>query len=204
MKKTTIMLVDDHALLRRGLADLLRYENDLIVSAEAANGAEALAKIRSKVPDVVIMDLVMPEMDGVETTRQIKANWPNTKILILTSFGTSEDVSAAIAAGATGAIVKDAPTDELLAAIRKVAGGEKVFSSCIRLRSHPGTIQLTDRQRTILQSATQGLTNAKIASENGISTDAVKQHIAAICAKLGAANRTEAVAIALRKHLLKI
>ena len=206
MKPVSVLLVDDHALIRRGLADLIRYESDLKVAGEAANGQEAVEAARKLNPDVIVMDLMMPEMDGVEATRRIKVERPDSRILILTTFGTSADVARAMAAGASGAIMKDAETDDQLAAIRSVAAGGKAFSPGIEkaLNELQPTPDLTDRQLLILESVTRGLTNRDIATMLGISADAVKQHLAAIFSKLGAANRSEAISIALRKHLLKL
>ncbi len=204
MKKTKVLIADDHALIRRGLSDLIRYEKDIAVVGEAADGESAVRATEEILPDVVVMDLMMPVMDGVEATRRIKAVRPETKILILTTFGSSADVSLAVAAGASGAIMKDATTDEQLSAIRAVAAGESAFSPEIAkmLREEPPP-DLTERQHTILESAARGLSNKDIAMMLGISADAVKQHLATVCAKLGAATRAEAVAIALRKRLLK-
>ncbi len=204
--KIKILIVDDHALLRRGLADLLRYEKDFSVVGEAGDGETSIRLAAELRPDLVVMDLMMPVMDGVEATRQIKAVLPETHVLILTTFGTSADVARAISAGATGAIMKDASTDEQLAAIRTVAAGGTVFSSEIRrsLDEAPQPPDFTDRQLEVLQSVVDGLGNKEIASKLNISTDAVKQHLNAICTKLGASNRVEAVSIALRRHLLRI
>ena len=206
MKPVSVLLVDDHALIRRGLTDLIRYESDLNVAGEASNGQEAVEAARKLNPDVIVMDLMMPEMDGVEATRRIKAERPDSRILILTTFGTSADVARAMAAGASGAIMKDAETDDQLAAIRAVAAGGKAFSPGIEkaLNELQPTPDLTDRQLLILESVTRGLTNRDIATMLGISADAVKQHLAAIFTKIGAANRSEAVSIALRRHLLKL
>ena len=205
-KKTTILLVDDHALLRRGLADLIKYEVDLKVIGEAADGEAAIAAAERLNPDVIVMDLMMPVMDGVEATRRIKATMPETKILILTTFGTSADVARAVDAGASGAIMKDDAMENQLAAIRTAANGGKAFSPGIEksLGDTPAMPKLTDKQKVILESVTRGLTNRDIATMLGISADAVKQHLAAIFTKIGAANRSEAVSIALRKHLLKL
>ena len=202
--KTRILIVDDHALIRRGLADLLRYEKDLAVVGEASDGEAAVAVATELKPDVVVMDLMMPVMDGVEATRRIKAVLPEAKILILTTFGTSVDVARAIAAGASGAIMKDASMEDQLNAIRTVASGDKVLSPEIEKAVQEEPLpEFTERQQLILESIARGLTNKDIANMLDISSDAVKQHFAAICAKLGAANRAEAVGIALRKHLLK-
>lgn len=205
MKKTRILLVDDHALLRRGLADLLRYESDLAVVGEAGDGEVAVEAAMRQKPDLVVMDLMMPVVDGVEATRRIKEALPETNILILTTFGTSADVARAVAAGASGAIMKDAATDVQLAAIRTVAAGGKAFSPEITrsMADDPAPPAFTQRQLEILEFVTHGLGNKEIANRFGISTDAVKQHLNAICTKLGAANRAEAVAIALRRQLLR-
>ena len=204
MKSIRILLADDHKLLRMGLTALLRYESGLTIVGEASDGEEAVRETARLKPDVVIMDLAMPGVDGVCATQRIHAAQPGVKILILTTFGTSADVAHAIAAGASGAIMKDASNDELIAAIRTVAAGGTAFSSEIRrsvVADPPPS--LTDRQREILLAITRGLTNKNIAALLGIGPDRVKQHIAALLAKIGAANRTEAVAIALRKQLLK-
>ena len=202
--KTRILIVDDHALIRRGLADLLRYEKDLAVVGEASDGEAAVTAATELKPDVVVMDLMMPVMDGVEATRRIKEALPDTKILILTTFGTSVDVARAIAAGASGAIMKDASMEDQLHAIRTVASGGKVLSPEIEKTVQEEPLpEFTKRQLVILESAARGLTNKDIANMLDISPDAVKQHLAAICSKLGAANRSEATAIALRRHLLK-
>ena len=204
--QTRILLVDDHALLRRGLADLIRYEKDMSVVGEAGDGETAVNAAVSLKPDLVVMDLMMPVVDGVEATRRIKAVLPSTHVLILTTFGTSADVARAISAGATGAIMKDASTDEQLAAIRTVAAGGTVFSPEIQrsMDETPKPPDFTDRQLEVLQSVVDGLGNKEIASKLKISTDAVKQHLNAICTKLGASNRVEAVSIALRRHLLRV
>ncbi len=205
MKKLRILLADDHSIVRMGISALLQYEKDLSVVGEAEDGKEAVALAKKHKPDVVLMDLMMPCMDGVESTRLIRQTSPSTKVLILTTFGTSADVSRAIAAGASGAIVKDISKEDLVDAIRKVAAGETVFSAEIEqtVKEEPAVPNFTQRQLEILHSVTRGLTNAEIAKQYGISTDGVKQHVMAIFKKLGAANRSEAVAIAMRRQLLK-
>ena len=206
MKPIRILLVDDHDLMRLGLTTLMKYHKDLSVVGGANNGKEAVELAKSLKPDVIVMDLMMPVMDGVEATRQIHAAQPNLKIMILTTFGTSADVARAVQAGAVAAVMKDTPNDELLNAIRTIAAGERVFSPEIRkaIAKDPDPPVLTERQKEILKFVTDGLRNSDVARQLGISTDAVKQHLSAICNKLGAVNRAEAIAIALRKHLLKI
>ena len=206
MNSIRILLADDHSLLRLGLASLLKHQRGLSVCGEAEDGQEAVAQALALKPDVVVMDLMMPVMNGVEATRKIKERVPNARILILTTFGTSADVAHALTAGASGAILKDAANDELIQAIRDVAKGKQAFSREISrfLQEDPPPPELTPRQSEILHSVTRGLTNREIAKQFGISQDCVKQHLNLGFAKIGAASRSEAVAIALRKQLLKI
>ena len=204
MTPIRILLVDDHSLLRLGLATLLKFQPDFTFVGGAENGERALELVHELQPDLVVMDLVMPGLGGVETTRLLKREFPGIHVLILTSFGTSADVARALEAGASGALLKDASDDELLAAMRTVAGGGTAFSPAIRreLDENPPP-SFTDKQLGILESATRGLTNTDIAKQFGISPDAVKQHLNAVFTKLGAANRAEAAAIAIRRHLLR-
>ena len=206
MRKLKILIADDHAVVRTGLATLLGVEKDIVIVGQARNGEEAVALAQSEHPDVVVMDLVMPKMDGAEATRKIRAHLPDCRVVILTSFGTSDDIAHALEAGATGALMKSAEDTELVDALRRIAAGERVIAPEIRqmLEDEPPVPKLTPRQKDILASLTHGLTNRDIARQLGIREDGVNLHIIAILQKLGAANRTEAVAIALRKQLLKI
>ena len=156
-------------------------------------------------PDVVIMDLMMPVLDGAEATRQILESNPAAKIIILTSFGSSEDMNRALSYGAAGAQIKEAPTDSLIEAIRTVLKGKSAIAPEIaqEIEKKAVPISLTERQRGILQSVARGLTNKEISAQYGLSPISVKKYLSAIFTKIGAANRTEAVSIALRKHLLK-
>ena len=200
-----VLLADDHALLRMGLATLLGCEKDMKIVGEAADGLAAVERAKQLKPDVVIMDLMMPKMDGADATAELKRFRPETKVIVLTSYGTSADVQRAVAAGASGVIVKDAPSEGLPDVIRRVHAGETVFSPEVeRTRSPDDATELSLRQRQILESLMRGLSNAEIAQIFGISSSCVKQHTIALFKKLGAANRTEAVAIAMQKHLLKI
>ena len=169
--------------------------------------AEALAKKTKELsPDVVVMDLMMPKKDGVEATAELKEQLPAVKVIILTTFGTSDGIAHAMECGAAGAVLKNAEDTELVAAIRKVAAGGSYLSPEIRrqLAKDPPVPELTPRQMQVLQSMTRGLTNRDIAKQLGIRQDGVNLHVNAILQKIGAANRTEAIAIALRKHLLKM
>lgn len=206
MNPIRILIADDHALLRHGLVMVFALHNDLSVVGEAKNGFEAIKLAKATSPDVVIMDLSMPGMDGVEATRQIHEAVPSAKILILTTFGTSADVARALREGASGALVKDAGDDELVKAICSIASGKQAFSREIKamLKNEPKPPELTERQQELLASIVKGLASEAIAADLGISAYSVNQQLDAIRKKLGAANRAEAVAIALRKHLLKI
>ena len=206
MNPIRILIVDDHVLLRHGLVMVFALHKDLTVVGEAKNGIEALKIAKATVPDVIIMDLSMPAMDGVEATRQIHKAVPSAKILILTTFGTSIDVSRALREGASGALVKDADDDELVRAIHCVVAGKQAFSREIKamLKNEPKPLELTPRQHELLTSIVRGLATDAIAANLGISSYSVNQQLDAIRKKLGAANRAEAVAIALRKQLLKI
>ena len=198
--KIRILIADDHAIVRMGLASLLGTQNDIEVVGEAEDGEVAVRKA------VVIMDLMMPKMDGVAATVEIHRQLPNAKVMILTSYGASDGIAHALSAGATGALMKSTEFSEFVSAIRTVAAGGRVIAPEIarQLAEDPPVPELTPRQTEILHSITRGLTNADIAKQLGIREDSVKEHINAIFTKIGAANRPEAVAIAFRKHLLKV
>ena len=205
-EKIKVLIVDDHAIVRMGLASLLGTKADLEVVGDAGDGATALRKYARLKPDVVIMDLVMPNMDGAETTRRLVESDPVAKVLILTSYGSAAGISAALQAGARGAVIKTLELAALVAAIRKIAAGETVVSDEVRemLDEAPSANSLSPRQQEVLEQLARGLSNGEIAAALGISRAMVKEHEIALYAKLGASNRTEAVAIALRKQLLKI
>ena len=203
--KIRILLADDHSLVRMGLASLLGYQSDLEVVGEAEDGQKAVKLAETLKPDLVIMDLMMPVLGGAEATAKIRSRLPGTQILVLTSFGTSAEVVRAVRNGATGVFLKDAPNEDLLVAIRDAAAGIEVFSRDVRqlIASSADLPDLTPRQLEMLAAAAQGLTTEAIAARQKISVDGVKKHFSAIFHKLGASSRSEAVAIGLRKHLLK-
>jgi DNA-binding NarL/FixJ family response regulator len=206
MKPTRILIADDHAIVRMGLASLLGTQEGFEIVGDAEDGEMAVKKALKLKPDVVIMDLMMPKKDGAEATAEIHAALPETKILILTTFGTSDGIANALNSGASGALMKNSPNDQLVKALRTVAAGGRAISDEVErlMEEDPPAKALTPRQMEILEGMTRGLTNQDIARELGIREDRVKGHVNTIFAKLGAANRTEAVAIALRKHLLRL
>ena len=206
MKPITILLVDDHAVMRMGLASLLATCGDVEVIGDTGDGESAIKKALKLRPDVVLMDLVMPEMDGIETTQRLLEKWPEANVLILTTFATSDGINRALEAGAKGAILKNSDLKGLRAAIHDVAEGKRHCSAEVEqiMTDDPPIPELSSRQQEILNSIVRGLSNPDIARQLGISLPMVKEHLTSLFAKLGVANRTEAVALALRKQLLKI
>ena len=200
-----MLVVDDHAVVRMGLIALLETENDIAVVGEASNGEEAVGKARKLRPDLVLMDIVMPSKDGIAATSAIKAELPEVKILILTTFSSTDDIARALRAGADGALLKSSDYAEVVTAIRRVADGEKFMTHEVRkmLEESPPLPELTERQLDVITSMARGLTNADIARQLGITADGVKFHITSILAKLDAANRSEAIAIAIRNRLIR-
>lgn len=206
MKKTRILIADDHTLMRVGLKAMLHYQPDMTVVGEATNGEEAVTLAGKLKPDVVIMDLMMPVLGGAEATRRIRESDSAARIIILTSFGAAADMARALKYGACGAQLKEAPAETLIAAIHTVmADGTAISPEIRQMTDQDYDIPvLTERQQGILESAVRGLTNKEIGVQFGLSPLSVKKYLSIIFAKLGAANRAEAVAIALRKHLLKM
>ena len=204
MKKICVLIADDHAVVRTGLSAMFSTEKDFSVVDQAKNGREAVEKSLAKRPDVVVMDLRMPEMNGVEAIARLRESLPETRVLVLTSFGEADDVAHALEAGAAGAITKTAEDAELVEVVRRIAAGGTYISPTIRnlLKESPPVPKLTSRQREILLYMAKGLTNRDIADLLHIRKDSVEEHINLILTKLYAANRTEAVAIAFRKQLV--
>ena len=206
MDKITILIADDHAIVRMGLATLLGAQDGFEVVGEASNGEQAVSRALKLRPDVVVMDLVMPKKNGVAATTELHEKLPTTKCLILTSFGTADELQSALHAGAAGILLKSTANSKLVATIRKIAAGKTVLADDVEqlLAEEQPIPDLSPRQREILESITRGLSNAQIALQLDISAESVKTHMSKLFAKLGAATRAEAAAIALRKHLLKI
>ena len=204
--KIKVLLADDHMFLRVGLSTLIDNKSDMTVVGEAENGREAVELTRRLKPDVVIMDLMMPEMSGSEATKVIHGEMPDVKIIVLTSYGTSFEMSQAVANGASCALLKDATSEALITAIRDVHAGKKVLAPHLVKMSEQevGNARLTDHQLELLTAVTKGLTNHDIARQFGIAHVSVKKQLKTIFSKLGAANRAEAVAIAISKQLVKM
>jgi DNA-binding NarL/FixJ family response regulator len=201
-----VMLVDDHRLVRAGLTSLLASAPDVEVVAEADDGARAVDKVADADPDVVLMDLSMPGLDGVSATRRIVADRPGTKIVVLSSFSDVSRVREAIAAGAVGYVLKDCTPDELLAAVRSAALGHTPLDPRVAGALLPGAPgadpagQLSDRELQVLRLAGKGLANKQIARALGIAEQTVKVHLGNVFKRIGVADRTSA-ALWAREHL---
>ena len=205
MSKIRILLADDHMLMRMGIATLVSTAKDMTVVGEACNGRQAVELAGSLRPDVVIMDLMMPEMSGGEATKAIHAAHPGIKIVILTTFGTSVELAKAVTNGAVGILFKDKVDMDLVNTIRFVVDGNQVLPTRLlkQIEQDRALTKLTDRQLEILASVAEGQSNADIAKQFGLSEITVKKHLSAIFERLGVANRSEAVALAMKKQMLK-
>jgi Response regulator containing a CheY-like receiver domain and an HTH DNA-binding domain len=204
-----VMLVDDHAMVRRGLATFLKVYDDLELAGEAASGQAAIQLCDTLHPDVVLMDMVMPDMDGAAATRMIRKQSPGIQVLALTSFKEGILVQSALQAGAIGYLLKDVSADELAQAIRAAHAGRSTLSpeaaqALVHATSQPPApgLDLTGREREVLASMIEGLNNTQIAAKLNVSPSTVKSHVSNILSKLGVASRTEAVTLALRNRII--
>ena len=206
MNKIKVLLVDDHAIVRAGLASLMGTTSEIEVVGQVSDGPAAICEAARLNPDVIVMDLQMPKMDGAETTAPLLREDKDRKVLILTSFGTAAGVGHALEQGAKGAVLKSTSFDKLVEAICKVAAGETYTDAELQqiLKETKPVPMLSRRQTEILKSVSEGMTNEAIASQLHVSVPMVRQHLQALFAKIGASNRAEAVAIAMRRMLLKI
>ena len=206
MDQIRVLIADDHAVVRSGLVALLEAEDSISVVGEAEDGASAVAKAAKLKPDIVVMDLLMPGMDGVAATREIVRKVPSAKVLVLTTSTVPAELRQALEAGAFGAVSKTSDYAVLISAIRSTAAGRRTLSSDIEdiLSCETPAVTLTDRQTEVLQLVARGLTGTDIANVLGVSHATVKKHLELIFAKLGVANRTEAAAFAISKQLVKI
>jgi two-component system NarL family response regulator len=202
----TVLVVDDHALVRTGVAKIINHEHDLEVIAEAANGVEAVAAFEKYRPDVTLLDLRMPLMEGVEVVRQIRARDPLAKVIVLTTYDTDDDISRALKAGAKAYVLKDITADDLIECIHDVLAGKTYLAPAAAAKLAEGLthIQLTPRELSNLRLMADGKTNKEIANVLGISERTVKTHLGHLFEKLGVTSRTEAVKIATRRGLVRL
>jgi len=201
-KKTRILIADDHAIVREGLSLILNLQSDMTVVGQASNGRSAIQSAQTLKPDLVLMDIMMPDTDGIRATEEIARACPGVRVLLLTSSTNALEIKEALAVGARGVVSKAAPHEDLLNAIRTVTGGGKYVSSEIErtLESAEAPAVLTPRQQEMLKDISRGLTNEEIAKSRDLSKSAVKFHILGLFRRLGVSNRAEAVAIGLRKQ----
>ena len=208
-----VIICDDQAIVRDGLVMLLKLEPDIEVVGTAGDGAEAVEMVADKRPDLILMDLKMPIMNGVEATRQIRMKYPEVKVLVLTTYADDEWVFDAIQAGASGYLLKDTPREELIRAVRGTVTGKTYVDPSIagkvldQVSSHQTqsatliTSKLTEREIEVLRLVARGLSNADIADQLFLSDGTVRNHVSAILAKLGVSDRTQAAVIAIQHGL---
>jgi NarL family two-component system response regulator LiaR len=211
-----ILVVDDHIVVRRGLIAMLETEPGMQIIGEAANGVEAVEQARKLVPDVILMDLVMPVMDGIEATRQIKQEMPSVNILVLTSFSTNDKVIPSLNAGAIGYLLKDSTPDDLVRAIHQVSQGEGALPPAvtrqilaqlqapIKSPDQSAEEDLTERETEVLKLMAHGYSNAEIARLMVVSNATVYTHVSRILSKLNVSSRTQAALYALKKKLVTL
>ena len=204
MKKISVLIADDHTIVRIGLKTLLSFSEDIEVVGEARNGEQAVRETVRLSPDVVVMDLAMPRKDGVEATREILAKRPSTRVLILTSYGTSDGIAHALEVGAAGAMMKTADDEKIAAVIRKIAAGGTHISPDIKrqFEASPPVPRLSARQAEVLRMLVEGKTSKEIASVLGIRADSVDAVTKTLFEKMNVSSRIEAVAVAFRKQLI--
>lgn len=204
--RSSVLVVDDHALLRTGVANIINQERDLYVVAEAANGVEAIEAFERHQPDVTLLDLRMPEMEGVEAVRQIRARDPLAKVIILTTYDTDEDIARALKAGAKAYVLKDISAEALVACIHHVLAGKTYLAPAAAAKLAEGVtrVQLTPRELSALRLMADGQSNKEIAGALSISERTVKTHLSHLFEKLGVTSRTEAVRVATRRGLVRL
>jgi len=202
----SVLVVDDHVLFRTGVANIINQEADLRVVAEAANGVDALAAFERHRPDVTLLDLRMPVMEGVEVVRRIRERDPQAKVIVLTTYDTDEDISRALRAGAKAFVLKDITAEGLVTCIHDVLAGKTYLapSAAAKLAEGVTRVQLTPRELATLRLLADGQANKEIATALGISERTVKTHLGHLFEKLGVTSRTEAVKVATRRGLVRL
>lgn len=204
-KKIRILLVDDHIVLRMGLVTATNGESDMQIVGEAENGAEALEVYRSTLPDVVVLDLRMPEMSGIETIRSLKKEHPSVRILVFSNYASGDEVLQAFREGAMGFVIKEMPLEQLLTGIRKVYTGEQFMPPEVSTRVSSRVVsQLSPRELEVLSHVAQGLSNKEIASKLNLVEGTVKVHLTNILSKLGVSDRTQAILAAVKRGIISI
>lgn len=208
-KPIRVMLADDHTMVRKGLGTFLKVFDYLELVGEAETGAAAIKLCAKVMPDVILMDMVMPDMDGATATALIRKKYPQVQILVLTSFKEGELIKKALEAGAIGYLLKDVSADDLAHAIRAAHAGRATLSpeaaqSLVETTNLPPTpgLDLTEREREVLVLMVEGLSNSQIAVKLGVSSSTIKSHVSNVLSKLGVNSRTEAVSLALRNHIV--
>lgn len=209
---TRVLICDDHQIVRQGLRTFLELQDDIEIAGEAADGEEAIAKVLTHHPDVVLMDLVMPRVDGIEAIRRIRAGAESVKIIVLTSFADDDKIFPAIRAGADGYLMKDVTPADLVKAIRMAREGEPLLHPDVARRimrelrtgDDAELARLTEREREVLSLIAQGRSNKEIARDLTLSEKTVKTHVSNIFAKLGLSDRTQAALFAVRHHLVEL
>ena len=207
-----VAVADDHPVVREGLVAMLETQPDLVVVGTAESGEEALTLVAAADPDVLLLDLAMPRLDGVAVLRQLRASGARTRVIVFTVFDTDERIIAAVEAGAAGYLLKGAPRAEMFAGIRTVAAGGSLLAPVatsallrrVRGDTQPGAPSLTPRERAVLEQVARGLGNKQIAAQLGIAERTVKFHVSSLFAKLGAGNRAEAVTRAAQAGILEL
>ncbi len=205
-RKIRLLLVDDHLVVRLGLRGLLETQDDMVVVAEASGGMEAVEAHAVHQPDLVLMDLRMPDMGGAEATRKIREAFPDARVLVLTTFDSDEDIYHALEAGAAGYLLKDTNGDTLFETIRRICNDAYMLPADIadRLEARRAMPELSNRERQVLELIVKGRSNKEIGSDLGVAENTVKNHVKVVLGKLGVADRTQAATEAIRRGMVRV